>query len=328
MNKRRDALRAMMTPIAVPPSSEDRSSPRANAAGSLKAMGLSLKSLSDDAEEARALRTQLASGAQVVELDPNRVDPSFVRDRLEEPKGEDFEAFKASLARDGQQIPILVRPQLGEQGRYQVAYGHRRLAALRALGRPVKAIVRNLTDEQLIVAQGKENTDRRDLSFIERALFAARLEGHGFSRAALISALSLQKGNLSTMIAIARSLPEALILAIGPAPKIGRPRWERLAELVGTDDSKWRKMVSHPDFSAADSDVRFEQVLKAFTNPVKARDTPEIVKTKDGKALASVQRDKSKVHLVIESRGDSTFGQWLVSELPEIYATFLRRVAT
>lgn len=324
MNKRRDALKAMLTPIMVPPASDDRPVRQSGVSGSLKAMGLTLKNLSDEADEARALKAQLATGARVVELDPNLVDPSLVRDRLAEPEGEAFEAFKASLAADGQQVPILVRPAPNAEGRYQAAYGHRRLAALRALGQPVKAIVRELTDEQLIVAQGKENSDRRDLSFIERALFATRLEDRGFSRAAMIAALSLQKGNLSTMISVARSIPEPLIVAIGPAPKIGRPRWEQLAALVTTDSGKWSAAISDPAFAAVESDARFERVLKALLQRQEPP-VPHIIRSRDGAPLAAIGHEKGKVRLTIDSRHTPEFGDWLVGQLPEIYAAFQRR---
>jgi len=324
LNKRRDALKAMLTPVIVPPADDDRPVRQSGVSGSLKAMGLTLKNLSDEADEARALKAQLTTGARVIELDPNLVDPSFVRDRLGEPEGEAFEAFKASLAADGQQVPILVRPAPHDEGRYQAAYGHRRLAALRALGQPVKAIVRELTDEQLIVAQGKENSDRRDLSFIERALFAARLEDRGFSRTALTAALSLQKGNLSTMISVARSIPEPLIVAIGPAPKVGRPRWEKLAALMVNDTGKWRVAIADPAFGAANSDTRFESVLKALVQSPEVR-TPEIVRSQDGTPLAMVNHGKGSVRLTIESRHVPEFGDWLVVQLPEIYAAFQRR---
>jgi ParB family chromosome partitioning protein len=325
LSKRRDALKAMLTPIAIPPTDDGHPVRQSGVSGSLKAMGLTLKNLSDEADEARALKAQLATGARVVELDPNLVDPSFVRDRLAEQEGEAFEVFKAGLAADGQQVPILVRPAPSAEGRYQAAYGHRRLAALRALGRPVKAIVRELTDEQLIVAQGKENSDRRDLSFIERALFAARLEDRGFSRAALTVALSLQKGNLSTMISVARSIPEPLIVAIGPAPKIGRPRWEQLAALMTNDGGKSRMAISDPAFVASDSDARFERVLKALVQRPEVR-TPDIVRSQDGTLLAAVHHGKGRVRLTIESRHVPEFGDWLVGQLPEIYAAFQRRV--
>ncbi|MCP3477956.1 plasmid partitioning protein RepB (plasmid) [Bradyrhizobium sp. CCGUVB1N3] len=325
MNKRRDQLKAMMAPITAPPApSEERSSRPNVSSGSLKAMGLSLKSLSDDADEAQALRAQLASGAQVVELDPNLVDPSFIRDRLDAVEGDDFETFKAGLSEVGQQVPILVRPRADAPGRYQAAYGHRRVAALRALGRPVRAIVRELTDEELIVAQGKENTDRKDLSFIERALFAARLEGRGFTRAALMSALSVQKGNLSTMISLARDLPEELIVAIGAAPKIGRPRWEQLASLANQGDAKWRDVITEPSFPTVPSDARFERVLKALVRRPK-KPTTQVVKADDGKQVARVERAKDQFRLTIDNRHAPDFGAYLVDQLPEIYAAFRRR---
>lgn len=40
----------------------------------------------------------------------------------------------------------------------------------------MKAIVRNLSDDELVVAQGIENTERANLSFIEQAFFAATLK--------------------------------------------------------------------------------------------------------------------------------------------------------
>jgi ParB family transcriptional regulator, chromosome partitioning protein len=327
LNKRRDALKAMLTPLSVSTGDDNHPVRQGGVSGSLKAMGLTLKSLSDEADEARALKAQLATGAQVVDLDPNLVDPSFVRDRLAEPEGEAFELFKASLAADGQQVPILVRPAPNNEGRYQAAYGHRRLAALRALRQPVKAVVRDLTDEQLIVAQGKENSDRRDLSFIERALFAARLEDRGFSRAAITAALSLQKGNLSTMISVARSIPEPLIVAIGPAPKVGRPRWEQLATLIVNDGRKWRLAIADPDFVTAESDSRFERILKSLVQRAEVR-TTDVVRDQDGTPLAMVNHGKGRVRLTIESRHVPEFGDWLIVQLPEIYASFRRRADT
>jgi ParB family chromosome partitioning protein len=318
LNKRRDALKAMLTPLSVSTGDDNHPVRQGGVSGSLKAMGLTLKSLSDEADEARALKAQLATGAQVVDLDPHLVDPSFVRDRLAEPEGEAFELFKASLAADGQQVPILVRPAPNNEGRYQAAYGHRRLAA---------PVVRDLTDEQLIVAQGKENSDRRDLSFIERALFAARLEDRGFSRAAITAALSLQKGNLSTMISVARSIPEPLIVAIGPAPKVGRPRWEQLATLIVNDGRKWRLAIADPDFVTAESDSRFERILKSLVQRAEVR-TTDVVRDQDGTPLAMVNHGKGRVRLTIESRHVPEFGDWLIVQLPEIYASFRRRADT
>jgi ParB family chromosome partitioning protein len=324
VNKRRDALKAMMAPITAQPSSDDRQTRTPVKSGSLKAMGLSLQSLSQDADEARALREQLAGGDHVVELDPALIDPSFIRDRLDDAKAAEFEAFQASIAEHGQQVPILVRPSPQTEGRYQVAYGHRRLEALQRLGRPVKAIVKHLSDEQLVVAQGRENLERRDLSFIERALFAARLEDHGFARSALTAALAVHKGNLSTMITVARSVPEELIVAIGPAPKVGRPRWEQLAELLPKTGDRWRQAIASPGFDALESDTRFARALKALS-PRQAKKSKQVIKSDTGVPLAQIVQGKDRLQFTIEEKSAPAFGSYLIEQLPEIYAAFRRR---
>ncbi len=324
MNKRRDALKAMMAPISVQPVAAERQERTPIKSGSLKAMGLSLQSLSQDADEAKSLREQLAGGDHVVELDPTKIDRSFVRDRLGGASSADFEAFIASIAEHGQQVPILVRPSTETEGRYQVAYGHRRLEALQRLNHPLKAIAKNLSDEQLIVAQGRENLERQDLSFIERALFAARLEDHGFSRSALTAALSVHKGNLSTMISVARSIPEDLIVAIGPAPKVGRPRWEKLAELLALAGDKWRDIVSSPNFNALESDRRFSEVFGSLVSRRKDK-SKKIIRSDDGVSLAEIVEGRGRLQLTLDEKADPAFAAYLVDELPEIYAAFKRR---
>lgn len=325
MNKRKDALREMLAPIAVQPASDRRLARPPVKSGSLKAIGLSLQSLSEDAEAAQVLRDQIIAGAHVIELDPNLIDGSFIRDRLPDGADAEFGALQASIAEHGQQVPILVRPSADQEGRYQVAYGHRRLEAARRLQRPVNAIVRHLSDEQLIVAQGKENSERRDLSFIERALFAARLEDHGFSRAAMTAALAVHKGNLSTMISIARAIPEALILAIGPAPKIGRPRWEQLSVLMGDKNARWRDIVGAHDFQTLESDARFAHVLNALT-PKRASRSAHVVADEEGRSVARVEQGKDSVRLTIDEAATAAFGTYLVQMLPELYAAYRRRM--
>ncbi|MDR6635903.1 ParB family chromosome partitioning protein [Phyllobacterium sp. 1468] len=324
MNKRRDALKAMMTPINEAAQNEHRLAKPAQKSGSLKAMGLSLQSLSDDAEDAQALRAQLQSGEYVVDIEPDRIDASFIRDRLDDLDTLDFEELKASIKEHGQQVPILVRPSPQDDNRYQVAYGHRRLAALQALGRPVKAVVRDLSDEDLIVAQGKENLERKDLSFIERALFAARLEAHGIERHALMAALSVHKGNLSTMIAVANSLPLDLIQAVGAAPKVGRPRWEQLSQLLQETPVYWKERVDMQRFMRLDSDARFALLLKSLTPRRKSGPYIYPLKSSEGVSFARIEQNDGKTKVIVDEATTPEFGHYLITHLPEIYAAYLR----
>ena len=324
MNKRRDALKAMMTPINEASQNEHRLAKPAQKSGSLKAMGLSLQSLSDDAEDAQALRAQLQSGEYVIDIEPGLIDVSFIRDRLDDLDTVDFEELKASIEEHGQQVPILVRPSPQVDNRYQVAYGHRRLAALQALGRPVKAIVRDLSDEDLIVAQGKENLERKDLSFIERALFAARLEAHGIERHALMAALSVHKGNLSTMIAVANSLPLDLIQAVGAAPKVGRPRWEQLSQLLQETSGSWKERVDMQRFMRLDSDARFALLLKSLTPKRKSAPSIYPLKSSEGVPFARIEQNDGKTKVTVDEATAPEFGHYLITHLPEIYAAYLR----
>lgn len=323
MNKRRDALKAMMTPINEASQNEHRLTKPTQKSGSLKAMGLSLQSLSDDADEAQALREQIASGEHIVYIEPDLIDVSFIRDRLDDTDTADFEELKASIDEHGQQVPILVRPSPDHERRYQVAYGHRRLAVLQAIGRRVKAIVRNLSDEDLIVAQGKENLERKDLSFIERALFAAKLEAHGIERHALMAALSVHKGNLSTMIAVANSLPEDLIKIVGPAPKVGRPRWEQLSQLLQADDVYWKERVDMERLLRLDTDARFALLLKSLS-PKKAGTYIYPLQSKEGVSFAKIEQNDGKTKVTVDEAITPEFGHYLIKHLPEIYAAYLR----
>ena len=202
------------------------------ASGALRAMSLSLERMSSEADEAQGLKSKIATGDHVVDLDPEQIDASFIKDRIPVEGDIEFEAFVKSISEQGQQVPILVRLSPSEPGRYQVAYGHRRVRAAARLQIPVRAIVKALTDEELAIAQAKENLERQDLSYIERALLARQLEERQFDRAMIMGALGVDKGDLSRLLSVAHGVPADLILAIGPAPRIGRPRWVQLAELV------------------------------------------------------------------------------------------------
>lgn len=280
MSRRRDDLRALFagsepgTPEAAPETKAlvprflrpgggiPDPAPRASS-GALKAMGLELDGLRQAAAEGERLKSQLQQGESVVELPTALIDQAFVRDRMAEPAEADA-ALEASLKAHGQQVPILVRPHPAAPGRYEAVYGHRRLAALTRLGLPVKAVVRALDDEALVIAQGQENNARQDLSFIERARFAAALEARGFARATVKAALAVHSADVTRYGAVVGAIPAELIEAIGPAPGIGRPRWMALAAALGGRplSGALRTFIAEEGFRALSSDRRFDAVMR------------------------------------------------------------------
>lgn len=166
-----------------------------------------------------------------IEIDPALIHDDGFRDRLSIDEA-DVAELRENIRARGQRVPILVRPHPERTGEYRVVYGRRRLAAIRSLGVPARALVQELTDEEAVLAQGQENSARRDPSFIEKALFAAQLREANYASALIQDALVIDKAILSRMKSVTDSVPQALITAIGAAPNSGRRRWEELAELV------------------------------------------------------------------------------------------------
>ena len=293
--------------------------------GAISAMGSSLKELTDGARAAARLQEQIDTGANVLALDPSEIDGSMVNDRLPAEIDPSFDALVESMRVSGQQVPILVRPHPQSNGRFQVAYGHRRLRAALLLGVKIKAIVRVLTDSELVIAQGKENLDRHDLSFIEKALFARRLEDQGFERSVIIAALSTDKADLSRYLSVARMIPEPLLQRIGPAAKAGRARWLALAERLGQtkSDSIIGEVLAKSEFSRLDSDSRFQLFFQALAKSERrTKQKARFWTTRTGQKGARIERFQNRTVVTIDDGKVPEFGAFVVDCLDDLFAKF------
>lgn len=262
----------------------------------------------------------------VIEIDPEVIDASPIADRLSA-SDEDIRDLVESMRERGQQVPILVRPHPAAEGRYQVAYGRRRVQAAKLLGCKVRSVIKHLTDDELVVAQGQENSARKDLSFIERALFASRLEEGGYDRSIIMSALSVDKTGLSRLISSAVKIPSHVIEAIGPAPKTGRDRWVELATQLEKSPklTPVDRAIADPKFAQLTSDERFDAVLKAVASKASRKKAPTVWATAEGTRIAKIKSEDQTTTLVLDKKLTAGFGAYLVESLPEIYAAFKRR---
>lgn len=327
MSKRTDAIRRLFAAEpATALSADNLPAPTRVAAGAVRTM----KETFSDIERENA---ELRAGERVVDLDPALVDPSPYADRFAAEDDPSFERLKQSIAERGQEIPILVRAHPQARGRYQVAFGHRRLRAARALGKPVRALVRALDEDALVVAQGVENAAREDLSFIERAVFALRLESAGRSRAVVQQALAIDKAEASKLIAVARAVPESLARAIGKAPRIGRGRWQDFA--AATQDRAGLKRAqaaaAAPDFSALDSDARFARALAAARaaapdgqGEAAAQGAAQVIDIRDraGRRVAELRASPRDLRVRLAEADDGGFARFLGARLPALFDEF------
>lgn len=254
----------------------------------------------------------------LVDVPADLIDDAGLPDRLDTDEA-GIAALADSIRQHGQQVPVLLRHSPNYEGRYEVVYGRRRIAALRRLGLPVRALLRTLSEHELIVAQGQENAARKDLSFIEKAMFARAMESRGFTRAVICEALHLDKTVVSRMLTVADALPEALIRAIGAAPSAGRDRWLALAaRLRGRDPAE---MIAAAQ--GADSDSRFRAVFEAAGRPPARADARADAELRGdgGAALGRVRRGKGRVSIELTGEG-AAFADWLLQQIEELHRSW------
>lgn len=268
------------------------------------------------------------SKSSVVDLDPAMVDTSFVSDRLDE----DDEAYQELLAaiRDrGQDSPILVRPHPEGSGRFQTVFGHRRVKVARQLGRPVRAVVKKMGDEDHVIAQGQENAARANLSFIEKTLFADRILKRGHTADTVKSALALDDTTFSKMRSVTSNVPEQVIVAVGAAKAVGRDRWWQLAKLMEHPGSAGRAAdyVKCAEFAEPGSDARFARLFDFLSAPAKrspaASKTQERAWAPQDKSVRAKITDTGKVFtLALKAREASPFGAFITERLDELFEAF------
>ena len=262
-----------------------------------------------------AIRNDLRSmgSRSVQEIDPGLIEDTGLKDRLGALDAEVAE-LRESIAKHGQQVPILLRPHPNLSGRYQVVYGRRRLAAIRELGVRVKALIRTLSDEEAVLAQGQENNLRKDPSFIEKALFAGELEAAGYDARVVQDALNVNRSHTSHMRKVREAFPRDVIERIGPAPSIGWKRWYELATLLLEQGINAASV--HPEAFPAGltSDQRFEAWAKAARAPSppvpRAVRTGTVITGQNGADLGTVSLTKGKLTFQPSSAA-GPFSGWL-----------------
>lgn len=273
---------------------------------------------------APALGALQGSLSAIRELDPGLIDDWGPKDRLDgftavnsEDDGDGFETLKSSIKDGGQQVPILVR-RAGTEGRFEIIYGRRRLRACRDLGLKVRANVQDLDDATALLAKGLENAARRNLSFYEKARFAAVIQAAGHNTKTVRQVLSLSASGLSHLTKVTDNIPDDVGDQIGAAPKSGRPKWTALAEAFAS-----KKVNASTSFAILSklsaelsSDDRLEQLMKEITRrgarPSEGREATPV-------PGVTIKSGRGSIAMSIKRAGENAaFAEWLDRELEDI----------
>lgn len=295
-------------------------------------IGAAQRSIGELRDERDRLKALVESGAGAsLELDASMIDPSPFPDRLADDNDADFAAFKATFEAEGQKIPIQVRPHPEHIGRYQVIYGHRRLKAAKELRIPVRALVVEMSERDLVVSQGIENAARQDLTWIERALFAARMDEAHIKPRDIKAALAIDDAELARMRGVYRAVPLDVIEAIGRAPKVGRPRWGDFAKLfaaIPDASAILARTLQSARKTIGSSDERFRLALMALKAPRLGSDDAEsdVLSLRDprGQDIARVKVSAKELRIIHVGPKGAAFSAFLQAEMPRLVEKFER----
>ena len=275
----------------------------------------------------------LKDGGQIIEIDPDDVLESAIPDRFSSAYDvANLTELMQSMGEHGQSTPGLVRSVQGGAKPFQIVFGRRRLAAAKLLGIKFKAIARDLSDEEAVVLQGEENSNRNDLSFIERCLFAHSQEAAGFSRDVICKSLNTGKSHVSEMIRLASALPHEVLQEIGAAPDVGRRRWVEFEAKWTAHDTPLevtKSALAREDVRSADTSARFAIVFDALSGKPQGAllsvDAPQLVS--HGLVLGNVSHGKSGSKLAFNKSVPSGFVDFVAEQIESLHDQFMKRNA-
>lgn len=253
----------------------------------------------------------------IQEIDVGLIGQSKFQDRFD--VSVEIETLVESIRESGQQVPVLLRTTEADSGyKYEPVYGRRRIAACRIIGIPVKAYIGDLDEDALVVAQGLENAERLENSYIEKSAFITQLLDSGMKGAVIERALSIPKGEVSRMARVIQEIPSALIDAIGPAHGIGRRQWIELSKItadVGTGRIK-KAVDALPE--GLDSPGRFNAVLQHLKRGSELpSDRSKTVTVAKGQV--ELKPGPKGISIKVKDRSDAAFIGWLRDETEKLY---------
>jgi ParB family chromosome partitioning protein len=238
-----------------------------------RGLGRGLAALIDDsASVARA-----SGGADSIALDLIDPNPDQPRKRFD---AEEIESLAASIREKGVIQPLVLRPAPGAQGRYQIVAGERRWRAAQAAQlHEVPAVVRTLSDSEVLEVALLENIQRADLNPVEEAQgYAQLIERHGHTQDRIAAITGKSRSHVANTLRLLKLPPAALALLESGALSAGHAR----AALSAEDPERFARMIVDEGLSVREAEKRLQAAARAAAEPRRPR-APE--KDADTRAL-------------------------------------------
>ncbi|MFC0206236.1 ParB/RepB/Spo0J family partition protein [Novosphingobium soli] len=226
-----------------------------------------------------------AGGLALLAISDIQPDPHQPRRHFEEAA---LEELAASIAQRGVIQPIIVRPL--DHGRYQLVAGERRWrAAQKAQLHEIPALVRDLSDREVMALALIENLQREDLNPIEEARAYNRLaELEGMTQAEIARMVDKSRSHVANFQRLL-ALPEGVIQRV----ERGELSMGHARALIGCDNAEdIAEAAVGKQMSVRDVERLVRKKQRGETAPRRARSARE---TADDADIAAVQAQLEEV---------------------------------
>lgn len=144
------------------------------------------------------LDAPIAAEFPLEDIDANRIQPNRFQPRVDF-NDEAIKELQASIKQNGLIQPLVVRRA---QDGFELVAGERRLRAIRNLGwEKVPVVIRDLSDEAMLVLALVENLQRENLNPVEEALaFQQLIDGFGLTQQAVAKRIGRNRSTIANTL--------------------------------------------------------------------------------------------------------------------------------
>lgn len=214
--------------------------------------------LDPEAPEAEVRKVRLGS------IVPNPLQPrrTFTEDELAE--------LAASIDENGLLQPLVVRPSPSAEGRFELVAGERRFRALRSLAwEEAPVLVREASDETLLVLALVENLQREQLSPLEEAMgYQSLVDRFDMTQAQIAQAVGKSRSAVANFLRLLKLPPSVRKFLEGGELSVGHAR-----ALLSLDDSvqagRLARKAVEGDWSVREVERRAKAAQESSADPSK-----------------------------------------------------------
>ena len=229
---------------------------------------------------------------ELVVRNPRNPRREFVEEQLED--------LAQSIKQHGVVQPIVVRPEPGNDGRYEIIAGERRWRASQRAGlTEVPVIIRIVDDREALEIAIVENVQRSDLNPVEEALgYQQLIDDHNYTQADLGTVIGKSRSHVANSLRLLK-LPETVLdLLKGGTLSAGHAR-----TLITADNPDFlAQKIVKDGLSVRQAEALTQEILNS--KPAKSKPSVKAYKDPDTKALEKLLGDSIGLTVEIDHKGN------------------------